>query len=146
MAGSLQWGTPGTLTTVISTDLDSLATGTRSNAGAVFDNGAGLYLFGDFEANITFASSPTAGGLLTLFLLPAVDGTNYADGSSSVANINAQRGFWVVRGVNTAQRIVLPGVVLPPCKFKIMVANDASQNLASSGNTIKVLPYSEAYT
>lgn len=115
----------------------TLTSGSRA-LSAEYDNASGLYLFGDFELSCTFASSPTAGQQVDLFIVPCNDGTNYTDGNASVnpaANLLA--GWFNVRAVNTAQILTARGPIgqrieLPPCKFKIVLLNDTSQTISAS--------------
>ncbi len=128
--------------TLLTTEMNSLATGNRTNASAAVDNdgSSNRYLFGTFELVCTFGSAPTAGRTVDLYFLPTLDGTNYADGSSSVVpSDSGYVGSFAVRAVNTAQRLLLTGVPLPPTDFKVIVANNSGQTMAASGNTLKIV-------
>jgi hypothetical protein len=140
----------GSITTLLSTELDSLANNSRSNAGTEFDNSnsSNLFIAAGFELNVTYGTNPTADSVLDLYLVPALDGTNYADGSSSVAPSDTTYVCsFPVRAVTTAQRIAgRVGMVGPlellPVKYKaILYNNGTGQALASSGNTVKILPF-----
>lgn len=124
--------------TALSTEINALAAGSSTNASSAIDNSSALDLFDDLELAVTFGSSPTAGGYVSVFLLPAVDGTNYADGSSSVA---PAAGLLVatfdVRAVTTAQRLSFRNVPIPPGLFKYMLTNNTSQAFPASGSTLK---------
>jgi hypothetical protein len=135
-----KWSTTA-LTTLLSTELNSLATNTGSNLGTEFDNTTTGYFWGDFELVVTFGVAPTADTTVDLYLIPALDGTNYCDGGNSVLPVNTQRGQWSLRNV-TSMRLPIHAVMLPPCKFKIFVFNNNSgQAFAGSGNTVKMLSY-----
>lgn len=129
-------------TTLLSTELNSLASGSRTNASSAVDNdnASNRYLFGTFELAVTFSSTPLSGKTVDLFILPTVDGTNYADGSSSV---NPGSGNYVasfpVRAVATAQRLMLYNVPLPPTDFKVLLVNNSGQNMTASGHTLKMV-------
>ena len=92
---------------------------------------------------MTFGTNPTAGATIELYLLRAADGTNYEDGSASVApNAGSRVGSFPVRAVTTAQRIVVRDVPLPPGLYKALILNYATgQAFAASGNTLKVRPH-----
>lgn len=138
-----------TIASLMTTELNSLA----NNAGALgveYDNATNLYLWGYFELVVTYGTNPTAGNLVELYLVPAPDGTNYADnttGASGTTSANYYVGGFPLRAVTTAQRIGLTGasgsgpIWLPPCKFKAFVINKAGQAMAASGNTLKMIPY-----
>lgn len=140
MANAILWqGAPTSRSTIMSTELNSLAAGSWTNAGTEVDNSTNNDKYGWFELAFTFATSPAAGAFLTIYIVTAMDGTTYADGSSSVdpgpemAVLNV-----TARAVNTAQNKQYGPVILPPSKFKIIVKNNGSTALASSGNTVKL--------
>ena len=130
----------GTFQTVGSTALNSLA-----NDGRVllteFDNSTGLWMECEVEVNAGFASAPTAGNAINLFLVPCLDGTNYAAGDGTdAAQGSTFIGSVSVYNSTSAKRLVLAGVRMPPCKFKILVENKTGQAFASSSNTVGFLP------
>lgn len=129
-------------TTLLSTELNALASGSRTNASSAVDNdnASNRYLFAAFELAVTFSSTPLSGKTVDLYILPSIDGTNYADGSSSVNPSSAQyAGSFPVRAVATAQRLLLYNVALPPTDFKVLLINNAGQTMAASGNTLKLV-------
>ena len=135
----------GSVQTLLSTELNSLAASTGSAVGSAFDNSAAgnNFFWADFELYVTYGTAPTAGQTVDLYLVEAIDGSNYADGSSTIQVATHYVGSWPLRNVNTAQRIVVRGVPLPPGPFKAHVLNSATQAMAASGNTVKMLPYRE---
>jgi hypothetical protein len=143
---------PGTISadvlavqTALSTELDSLASTGRAISGAI-DNTDGAF-FADLELCCTFAVAPTANLPVHVYVVPAVDGTNYADGDASVAPPpNLAVGSFAVRAVNTAQRLVLRGIPVPPYPFKLMVENQGGQALTASGHTLKYRLYQAQYS
>lgn len=138
----------GSIQTLASTELNSLAAAARA-LGAEYDNSASgnLYLFGLFELNVTFGTAPTAGTLVSVYIIPAPDGTNYDDGSASVAPPTTSFvGGFPVRAVTTAQKIMLRTgfaqlIPLPPTKLKVIVQNDTNQAFPATGSTVKMVPY-----
>ena len=129
----------GTLTSALTTELNSLATATWSAASSAIDNTSTLDLVSDFELYVTYGTNPSAGGYCALAVLPAIDGTpTFVDGGGSVAPQNSLIvGVFELRAVTTAQRVGLRDVVIPPGQFKVAVYNAAGQTMASSGNTLK---------
>ena len=77
------------LTNVLTTELNTLTNNSYCTAGGAVDNTTNLDLFADFQCNVTFGTAPTTGTTLDLFLVPSLDGTNYADGGGAVAPSSA---------------------------------------------------------
>jgi hypothetical protein len=114
--------------------------------GEEVDNSTNRNLYADFVLLTKFQDVPVAGGHVALYLIPAVDGTNYADGSDSVAPpASAWVGNFPVRAVDTAQRVALRGVLLPPGKFKPLAINKSGQAMTNTDaeNTLSIRTYSE---
>lgn len=143
MPSDILWSTPSAIATLMSTELNALANNARALGGAI-DNLAARNQFADFELDVTFASAPAAGGSVALYLLPALDDTNHADGSNTLA---PQASLWVgnfqLRADTSAQRLVLRGVALPPLKFKPLIENAAGQSFPSSGSTLRFRTYND---
>jgi len=142
----------GSIQTLMTTELNSLANGSGAIASAGYDNGASgnLYMYGLFEINVTFGTNPTAGNLLNLYIIPAPDGTNYDDaptGASPAVPATHYVGGFPVRAVTSAQKIALglSGyfglVMLPPVPFKGYILNNSGQAFPASGSTLKMTPY-----
>lgn len=132
---------PEAITTLLSTELNSLSAGSGSALGTEYDNSASLFMWGLFELTVTFGTGPTADSTLDLFLVPAPDGTNYDDGSNSVFTQNASIGGFNMRSVTTAQKLSIYAVPLPPTKFKVNIQNNTNQTTAASGNLVKMIAY-----
>lgn len=126
--------------TLLSTELNSLATTAGCDPSAALSNATELDLYVDLEMVVTFGSAPTVGTTLDVYLVRSVDGTNYEDASATgpILPANGYAGSFTLRAVTTAQRMVIPQVLCPPRDFKVMVLNNAtSQTTAASGNTLK---------
>lgn len=132
------------------TDLDSLASGANV-VGASIDPGAPAVLDATgayWELLVTMASSPTAGTKVQLFFLPTIDGSNYADGSSSIVpgDVHLADEF-ILRAVGTQQRIVVPLIQFPPFPFKPVLANISGVAFSSATtHTLRYLPYNRFFT
>lgn len=99
-------------------------------------------LFADLELKVTFASAPTAGTVVELYLLPSIDDTVYPDGSTSILpQSSLYVGGFAVRAVNTAQTMVIRGVALPPGYYKYLVQNTTNQAFPASGSTLRENSY-----
>lgn len=136
----------GSVQTLLSTGLDSLADGSGALSSA-FDNSGStnLYMWGIFELFInSFGTAPNAGELVEMYLCDSIDGTNYADGSGGVSpvknDVHYVAGF-PVRAVTTDQRIAIPNPIsIPSSGFKVLVINEAGQSFPSSGSTLMMMP------
>lgn len=131
----------GTIATALSTELNSLASGSSAITAAL-DNGTDKSIWDDLELVVTFGTAPALNAPVEVYLVPSVDGTNYVDGSSTVLpSPNLLVGTFLVRAVTTAQRVAIRKIELPPGLFKYLVRNQAGQAMAASGNTLKRRPY-----
>ena len=140
----------GTLTTMASTELNSLANNAAALGSVVFDNAADLWPFAQFELTVTFGSAPTANYTIDLYLIPSIDGTNYDDavtGANGTAPATSYAGAFPLRAITTIQRVPLGiggqagRIELPPSKFKILAVNKSGAAMPSSGSLIKMQPY-----
>lgn len=144
---SLGKWTSTTLTTVMSTELNTLSSATTAttvgNTGP-FDNTGNLNIYADIEINLA-SFSPAAGAYVALYILEAVDGTDYPGQSASDLRLTATQQLCVIPiGItaSTAQRVVIRNIEIPPTKFNFVFDNQTGASLASSGNTVKLLTYS----
>lgn len=123
---------------VLTTELNSLGSGSYSALGTAYDNSSGLYLFGRLV--ITLASlTPTTGAYLLPFAVPAVDGTNYDDAPSSTQP-GAHHALPLVNlATGAATKLAsTPMFDLGPEKIKFALLNGAGASLAASSNTVKL--------
>lgn len=145
MAGLITWNA-GSPVVMLSTELNALANNTASTLGTAFDNSSGKYFFGAFQLAVTFTSAPSVDTTVDLYLVPAIDGTNYGDGGVGVTPQNHIEASFVMRAVTSLQRIVIRDITLPPCPFKIFVFANATGPFPATGSTVTLLPYNQAYT
>lgn len=125
----------------------SITAGSRSALSAEWDNATDLCPQGYARIVCAFGTAPTAGKRLTLYAVTALDGTNYSDGSDSVAPQTQQViGYASVRNTTGTQRLVFSGspsklepMRFPASKLKFVVGNDADQTLSSSW-TLDIYP------
>jgi hypothetical protein len=146
---------PGTTVTLLSTELNSLATSSGLTAGAIssvggtsglFNNtpgGGGFdgYTFANFELKLAApAGTLTANTGANIWFLSTVDGgSTYEDGSASVIPARPADLVLGVRAVNTAQ-VIHRRWRLEPGNWFVLLAHNTGQTWASSGNTLKVYP------
>lgn len=124
---------------LLTTQLNSLASGSHSGVGTALDNGTNLDRFASAVLNVTFGSAPTDKSTCSLFMVPAVDGSNYADGGSSVRPSSRYYvGSFELRNVTTAQKVTIPRFELMPCAVKFVLLNSSGQAFPASGSTVEV--------
>lgn len=143
MASIGKWNTPSSIVSVLTTELNSLGSGSMSAASAAINNDTNLDMYGDLELNLG-ALSPTAGGYVAVYIAEAADGTNYPAPSAADQRLQTNAllcTYAVSTTASTAQRLVVRNVLLPPGKFKLYVDNQSGGAMAASGNTLKLLPY-----
>jgi hypothetical protein len=148
MAETIQWSAAWTgATTVLSTEMNSLAAGSRTTLGSTaFTNSTILAQYGIIRLNLTYTSTPGTGDAIWLYMVQQVDGSNYAQGGSTVdPGVHNIIAFVPIYATQSAQIIDSPIFALPPSNVKFLLTNKASSaSMASSGNTA-VLYYANDY-
>lgn len=140
--GKLNYSAYGTYTQVV-TNREPVNSGLI--ASAEIDNSSNCELYLDAELRATFGSNPSAGGHFAMYIIQALDGTNYHDGADeSVAPpATAWAGNFPLRAVTTAQKVGLMGVRIPPGKFKLVFQNNSGQSVSTDTMQVYVRLYSE---
>lgn len=138
-------GTGGTggMESLMTTELNSIANNANAIANTAWDNSltAALWLDGDFRFNLATGITPAGSLSIELFLLPAIDGTNYPDGSATIVpSISHFRRQFFFRAVTGAQVSDIEAVRLPFHKFKALIINRLGVTLPSSGNILSFTP------
>lgn len=147
MSQNVTWATPANIATALSTELNSLANGSYSNASSAIANATAKARF--IAVELVLASlTPVANQTVTLWLLPSVDGTNYPDGGGSTAPEPAM-ALCTFRLTNATRafRLTRANLPIPPLNFTLVVSNDtitSGANLAAANNTVKYVTYGEA--
>lgn len=118
-------------TAVAGTSMNALASGSYA-LGAAIDNRptAGSVVSYDVaDLTITLSSAVTAGSsgpYLSVYILPAVDGTNYPSppgGTAGAAPTNLLAGTYQGVASTSTQTIVVGNIPIPPQLFKVMILN-----------------------
>lgn len=130
----------GSAANLQSTSSSTLATGVQHTGDTPYDNSSGLFFWGDILLVSAFATAPVSGSV-DLYLIPAPDGTNYADSPTSPLPANLYVGSWLAN-FTTSQRLHLRGVSLPPFLFRAYVNNNTGQTMSANWNII-LYPYAE---
>lgn len=124
------------IASVLTTELNSLANITASGASAAIDNGTALDLVADITVTVaTQASARSAGATIVIYIIQALDGTNYDD-----VNINCAAVFATVPfdAATTARQVSRANRDVPPGLFKLFAYNNTGQALAASGNLLEI--------
>lgn len=125
---------------------DALTDNEWTNASDEIDNSTTKYLLADFEVVLGSAAFTGADSSISLYLIPSIDDTNFADWSGGGTTTDEQEneqlyiGSVTTSGATAAQRLVLRSVSLPPGKFKIGIRNQSGVTLNAT-NTLKWRPY-----
>lgn len=152
MANKLLWATAETTTTLLGIELNSVSAGGASTLGAEYSNQTNKFRFATLEMVVDWdTTGPTAGGVLTCHLFPAVDGTNYINSTAADLSLSTVVGWFTPATILTPQRLLLrsaanpmsPIIELMPMKYKAMIINDTDQALTASGHTLKITPFNE---
>ena len=116
--------------------LKNLASAGRKIGNALDFTGSGnRQMFIHWDLLVRFAVAPVAGAPVDLYLVPAIDGTNYADGSDSVdPPASCYVGSFDVGAVATQQRRPLLMIPLPNVIFKPLIINLAGQAFTNTDN------------
>lgn len=151
---TVSWSTPGSA--------DTLVTGASLNGiadaagviGAEIDNTTDLKPFIDIELAFDTATGSGTDAYVGVYLIPAVDGTNYPTppGSGGTA-AHISPHYWVgsILAVDqggtarTLTRGVIQGVRCPPFKFRVVLVNQLNAAFPANNNsTCKGFRYGEA--
>lgn len=140
MANAIKWeAAPNSRGNVLSTELNALASGSRTAAGGAIDNSANLDKYGYLELNVDFVSAPSAGAYCVVYMLMSLDGTNYADGSGSVdPGADAMCITIPILASTAAQNKQVGPISLPPSKVKFILENQTGQAFPATGSTLEL--------
>ena len=139
-----RYSAPGSVVTLLSTELNSLANNQNAITSAGVDPTSDRHLFGDLELAVTFGSSPTEDTTVEVYFLPTVDGTNYPNGATGTGITPKSSLLVAVFALHnqTAQRHVMRYVGVPNSAYKVLLRNKSGVSFPASGSTVKLLPYS----
>jgi len=143
MANLGKWGNLSAVVSLLTTELNALGSGSASAASSAIANQTNLDVYADIEL-VLGSLSPVAPNYATLYVLEAIDGTNYPSATAAVIrNQPAQIlcTFALDTTAATAQRVVVRNVLLPPGSFKVVLDNQAGVALNATGNTVRMITY-----
>ena len=125
---------------LLTTELNSLASGSNSSASSALDNTSNLDLFIDVELVVAAQGSARSNGAyIALYMTQALDGTNYGDTHEITAKLVC---VFPLDAATTARRATFQDMPIPPGLVKFFVRNATGQSLASSGNSVNFRAHS----
>lgn len=141
--------TPGSYTSVLTTELNALAnstsvsTGISAQATTAIDNSSALMLYADFTLILAAqGGNRAAGAYCELYFALAPDGSTY---DTSLATYIAPAVVWNLNdAVSTAVQLTIPNVQLPVGLIKPYLLNKTGQALAATTNLVKYRTHSIA--
>lgn len=148
------WGTAGSVYNLLTTELNSLASGSGCTLGPAIDNSTNKYQTGRLELIIASNSLAfTAASFVKVFFLPRLsDGTNYptytSGASYKLAENNYLAGIINVNPATQSANVVyeaIDRVWIPQGLFKTVLVSSLGVTSPASGNTLNLLPTPNAY-
>jgi len=136
MANAVKWTTGASRTTGISTA--SLNAGANL-LGSAIDNATNKDRWLTCELTWTCTVASTAGKAVELYVLYAVDGTNYEDGDATPTDpAKGMAAAFFDDGGTGAQKQTVVSIPIMPFKFKLLLKSELDQNATS----VTLLAYS----
>jgi hypothetical protein len=115
-----------------STGINSAGVNAGANQlGSEIDNAANKDRFASLDLTFSCASAPTANTVWEVYVLYAIDGSNYEDGGAALDPAKNPVGTIAARAVTGAQRQTLMNVPILPFKFKLLLKSELDQNATS---------------
>ena len=137
---TLRWAARADEETVLSTELNSLGSGSNKITTSAMTN-TDRYMYADFELSIGSQTART-GSAVNLYLLPELDGTNFSYGGDSLdPSPNHFVGAFTFDLSISARVDIIRGVLLPVGSFHVLVENNTGQAFNASGNTLTMRRY-----
>ena len=125
---------------LLAAGLDSLANNTNSASSAAINNDTALDLFMDLELVLAAqGAARSSSAVVQVFMVQALDGTNYGTEDATSSRLIAS---FPLPATTAAQRVTMPGVRIPPSKFKVFLRNATGQAFAASNNQLRYRTYS----
>jgi hypothetical protein len=125
--------------------LNALASGSMSAASSTYNNQTNLDLYCDIELFLD-TLSPGAGSYIDIYILAAIDGTNFPAQSAADLRLTSTQKFCTIpigTTASTTQRVAVRNLLLPPQPIQFKLDNQCTVALASTNNnTLKIDAYS----
>lgn len=155
MATNFLWGSVGSAYNLLTTELNTLASGSMTAAGPEIDNTTNAFQVGKLHLHIASSSlALTAASLVNVYLLSSNAGATYPNFTSGASPILARQNYLVgtlALFPTTLSAAVLDewleGILIPAGKFKAVLeyVGGGAGALPSSGNTLDLFPTPSQY-
>jgi hypothetical protein len=139
MAATKHKAYTASIASALTTELNALANGSNSAASSAIDNTSNLDLYHDLTFTVGTTTSRTAGGYVAVYLVPALDGSNYDDVHEVTAELVA---VFTLDAATTARQVTRRDVPVPPGLFKYFLRNVTGQALTATGNLLEYRAHS----
>ena len=141
MAGIIKLnGFTAAISSLLTTELNSTANSTNTAASAAIDNTANLDLWCDLTLTLaTQGVARSIGARVAVYLIAALDGTNYDDVNETTAEVWRTFPF---DAATTARQVTRFRNPVGPGLYKVFARNLTGQTLAASGNLLEARFYS----
>ena len=140
MANAIKWATPASAS-VATTELNALANAAYA-IGAEFDNGTSKSEYGQILVYLG-SLTPGAGGYLSLYMVSAMDGTNYDRLVSNNPGVHKLLCTITLDTGASAKYLTTPVFALAPFKTKFVLQNVSGVALASTTNTLTLYHWND---
>ena len=128
------------IASTLTTELNALANGSASAASTAIDNTTNLDLYHDLTLTIAAqAGARSSGATVSVYLVMALDGTNYDDVNATTAELVA---VFPLDAATTARQATRRDVPVPPGLFKYFVVNNTGQALAGTSSLLEYRAHS----
>ena len=128
------------IASLLTTELNSLANNTKSSASSAVDNTSNKDLWIDLNLSIATTSSRTAGGGVAVYMVQALDGTNYPTVNETCDRLVA---YWTLDAATTARpELIEWNIPIPPGLVKFYILNQMGVSFAASGSLLEFRAHS----
>lgn len=132
MVNAVKWTSPTNVTSPISAQTVNSGAG---SLGSEYDNETNKNQFAAFELRTTHGTAPTANSVWHLYILYALDGTNYEEDGATTQPKKSPVASFPVRN-STSQQAWAVSVPILPFKFKPVAWNATDQNSSATATTL----------
>lgn len=136
MANAVKFTAPSAQSAILNAATVNAAAGGLSSE---YDNETNKHQQAALELSFQHGVAPTGNWLI--YVLYAIDGTNYEDGGTATKPAGLPTRIINARAVTTAQKQTV-SIDIKPFKFKVLVWNDTDQNSSASSVTLDMEVFS----
>ena len=155
MPSNFLWGSAGSAYNLLTTEMNSLASGSMTAAGPEIDNTSNAYQIGRLHLHIASSSlALTSASLCNIYFLSSNAGSTYPNFTSGSSPVLARSNYLVgtIQMFPTTLSSAtldewLEGVFIPLGKFKAVLEyiGGGAGTMPASGNTLDIIPTPSQY-